>query len=214
MRGYVPTSDQLCQAFCSWSYDPHLKKVWDRIANRLRSKRIPITMFTLLGSGTQGKAFQINDNTVIKISDDEDEPMISMIIKQNPSAYFVRIKDVFTINVHLGEQFHCIVQEKLDKPEEKWANFASDFGGCVVKPYMVQRFKDRRSDNNGKVPRGTSNKFKWLNGVADYFQKHNISYKDLHEGNLMRKGDKHKLIDLGYARIPQKKRSNIKVDVL
>lgn len=204
METYRMTEEDLKRVFGEYTQG-NLTVMWYKIAQRLAAKRIPVTMCVCLGSGTQGKALQINDKTVIKVSDDKKESDASYIVKQNPSVYFPRIHDVFKLHMGRHAYKYFIVQEKLERCDEKWAEFCDGWNSNYITPYIVRRMKEHRSDNEGNVTPESEKKFKWIHGVAMYFTKHRIRYCDLHGGNLMQKNGKHKIIDLGYSKVKHQK---------
>ena len=206
MIAYRLSHENLKDVFSVWNVSGRETHMWWKISQRLAKRRIPVTMCKLLGQGSQGKAFQINDTTVMKITDDEKEPHASYVVKKHPSTYFPRIRDVFAVKREKGKApLYFIIQEKLDPCDEKWGDFVSGMSGNHIKPHIVRRMREHRSDNNGNISRENEKKFKWLNGVAMYFEKHRITYFDLHAGNLMQKNGKHKVIDLGYTKVKRQK---------
>lgn len=206
MKTYRLTCEDLKTVFRLWQVTSTDVEMWSKVADRLRRKRIPITMCKLLGSGSKGRAFQINETTVMKITEDEKEVHASLVVKQHPSVYFPRIRDAFSVKGAEGEEpRYFIIQEKLERCDTKWGEFVQGMSGNTIKPIIVKRLREHRSDNNGNLSPENERKFKWLNGVAMYFKKHRITYYDLHEGNLMQKAGKHKVIDLGYTKVKKQK---------
>jgi hypothetical protein len=185
---------------------------WNKIKIKLKELNIGLSMFKFLGQGYQGLVYQINNKTVIKITTDENEANASIILKNNPSPLFVKIRDVFGINYatdHQGtsKKRFIIIEEKLKKCKFDWELFVDfvleDFVCPPLETKVIAEAKKVYFPGTNKASkRKTEQKFNWLCGVASYLENHQIYYRDLHGGNVMRKGHNHKIIDLGYASCP------------
>ncbi len=212
MFTYEPTTEEL-EDFFKYSDPFKCQEMWEKIVFRLQKQNILITSFTLLGQGSMGEAYQINDKYVLKITKDDSEPHSSYIVKKHPSVCFVKIKDVFCIQFGLNKPLYIILQEKLQKSKQNWRMFIQEVKCSIVDPRAIA---DRKSVfcGNRTLTELQEHQFKWLEHIGRYFEKHNIKYSDLHTGNVMRKGRKHKVIDLGYTKCPPQKLDVLSVQTL
>jgi len=82
---------------------------------KLLAKGIDLRGAKQIGSGGNGKAYQLKNGNIFKITIDESEAKTSNYIKKINTKHLVKIKDVFKFptNPNLPGTFYGILQEKL-----------------------------------------------------------------------------------------------------
>jgi len=187
------------------------------------------------GRGMMGVALQVGDK-ILKLTKDETEAQASnQILKLQPkSDVFTEYFDVFAFTTLRGNTLYGIVQEKLEKPEADWSEFASEWfhfrnvdvkrlndeykkTGAPIDDAAWESAKGRfetpitvdsvliftqwlsdvqHLDISGKY----KEKLQWLMHVANELARAKIQYRDLKGDNLMRRGARHVIIDLGVSK--------------
>ncbi len=106
------------------------KLIGKQIENNLKkllAKGIDIKGAKQIGSGGNGKAYQLKNGDIFKITADESEAKTSNYIKKLNTKHLVKIKDVFKFppNANLPGTFYGVLQEKLfPLPKEQGMNIA------------------------------------------------------------------------------------------
>lgn len=143
---------------------------------------------------------------IFKVTDEAAEANAMATVMMNPSSLVVRVHDVFGFEVD-GQVRYGILQEKLDPPRPDYAMLCEGFAGQPITPDHVEAVI--AAWESGDVPysvdvRRLPKDWKaWIRGVAQYLESVGIHFEDLHGENVMRKGDQHKLIDLGFSQAAQ-----------
>lgn len=171
-----------------------------------------------LGKGTFGTAFDIGGKKVLKLTADKTEANAMAVVQAKPSPYIVKVYDVFQLGKkHVkGNDVYGIVQDKLSPPDAGFANFIAQIRPAILykKPgYLtlkafVQFYKTlqkEREDDPSYLSDFTNQRLEWLAAVAKYFDDTGIKFHDFHKGNVMKKGSKHVMIDLGASKSPAAK---------
>ncbi len=194
--------------------DKNIFKKLDLIKNRLTKKKIKLNCLSELGSGMYGTAYQINDKTVLKITEDYSEAKAMKIVKAFPNKNIVKVYDVFSC--FFGRRkFNFIIQEKLNEADDSWRHFSNhafndDYACDYITPKLIKISKNIPNywiQNQKQY----ETQWKWLNNLAFYFKKHNIKFADLHSENILKRKKNHVLIDLGCSKSPKQKIYNIKL---
>lgn len=215
-----------------------LLKKFPKGLKRLGVDASKIDSYPTLGTGTRGTAFDIGNDRVLKVTNDEHEAHAASVLVGKDIKNIVRFYAV----VHFGDSpYYGILQEKLDplpaaSQKEfndalvatalpiwiKRANGSWDEAKKLTKEYIVSQVKKKFSDNmnspqaqefarniNGKWNE-LVNKF----GLRDIFNtltELGIDFHDYHAGNMMvRRGGTLVLIDLGMSKI----KGSAKIDTL
>lgn len=167
----------------------------------------------VLGKGQKGTAFDIGKR-VLKLTTDKSEANAMAIVQSNPTPFVVRTYDVFKLGSKYakGDVFG-IVQDKLSSPAAGWAKFIDQVRPAILykKPgYLTvkgvaefyKKLMKERDDDEDYLPDFTDQRVQWLAGLAKFFDDTGIKFQDFHSGNLMKKGSKHVMIDLGLSKSP------------
>ena len=195
MEEYKLTHEEICKIFPDYigTYNERTF-AWNKIKNRLKDKNILIDMFQYLGEGSKGKVFQINSDTVLKVTDDNTEVDAGYIIMNNPTEDIVNIKDLFGIWVTSSYYRYIIIEEKLETPSTEWMKFADDYDGDTT----LKHYKKYVKKISSKEKEQDKHKLLWLKRVCEYMDKFGIVFGDIHYKNIMRREKHPVLIDVGY----------------
>src|SRR3990167_264962 len=186
---------------------PKVQQGWDRVINRFNDMNISIESFIKLGEGCYGCVYAINDRQVVKLTKDSSELHTMAIVMKYPHPSIVKVIDVFAVKFGRNV-INFIIEEKLDNADYEWklfANLANEDTNWIT-PYLVSTTRDniiKYYKDNVYAAERLNEKFDWLDQIAHYFQLHKIKFADIHYNNIMKKKDKHILIDLGCSRSPK-----------
>jgi hypothetical protein len=109
----------------------------------------------------------------------------------------------------------CREMEKLTKmpPNDPWVGFLhmheTEASSHAILPEEIEEFVEvvenlYKGPHQNLMTDPDWKPFKtWMMGIAQYLQRLGIRYHDLHEGNVMMRGDQHVMIDLGYSKAPK-----------
>lgn len=178
-----------------------------------------------IGSGTRGIAYDIGNNTVMKITDDFSEANTSNFIKDKKLKYVNEIFDVLHLEVGpYKDDYYLIFQKKLKPLSEEEFKFIRKFIEPMDDPDIgfdeFKKFSEvpekyiqdyyRKVDRTGKDAEGDSlgQLLKLVNFFISFrneLKKNKIHFSDWHPGNIMKDGDNYKLIDIGYSNAPETK---------
>jgi hypothetical protein len=168
-----------------------------------------------LGRGDLGIAFLFETGDVLKVTRDHSEANSSFKLVGKHNETISDIHDVFEFAGESGRPLYGILQERLEKPEASWVNFAEDWylwrytTGTLGK--KIKRFNTPITRRNieeflGWVEQERDQDpdrrehFAWFVRLADELAKNEITFRDLHGGNIMRRKDgSHVVIDLGQS---------------
>lgn len=213
--GYVFTKDG------SRKLLPQLIEHFNRIPKiKLHKKMIP----ELLGKGADGFAFGLDNKLVLKITKDESEASAMNTLRiTGKSDFFVDVYGVIKVNSAVGVR-HCILMERLNKPDPTWALFINQVGllltlvsvktesiGYLTEEIagdiagIAQLIRDGEEVHlpgfgmitDKHVRAFDPDKLEWLRGVGAELDRLEIGWGDFHSGNIMRRGADHVMIDLG-----------------
>lgn len=192
--------------FFNWNHSSSNLNKLNKVKQRLRRKKISVDRCKELGGGAYGSVFQINENTVLKVSEDRSEINTMNIVKNNPTPYIVKVLDVFRCRI-ANRVRYFIVEEKLREATLPWKDFA-DYAMYPTDDAIITKRTVKKAKTNPPIELSHLTKtlpcqFKWLEKIADYFDTHKIKFSDIHCNNIMRRGRQHVLIDLGVARAPR-----------
>jgi hypothetical protein len=177
---------------------------------------------TLLGAGRMGQAFRVGD-LVVKITTDahEAQAMWHVANRPDPAGNVVRVQTVARFGRH---PVWAIVQELLDPPDRAWAQAARLWSRWAIARSRSERpfyltvvnvtifawdtfgvdLTGQRANRPVELPDGVAGIVgpfvQWLSSVAGYLADNRILFADLHDGNIMRRGSQHVVIDLGVSR--------------
>lgn len=179
-------------------------------------KRINVNNFDSmkeLGQGAKGKAYQISNDKVLKITKDASEARTSQAVMQaTDTGILTKYFDVFKFKDTDGDDLFCIVQEKLEHLDFSFKKFIellmffSDTTGNRTVSWiyyfnLLEWLKDPANLIGQHVP--TKSDLEWLENLVVTLKSLNITFKDLHSGNVLQRKDGSKvLIDLGFSQIP------------
>lgn len=188
-----------------WESKKNVISKLNKIYSRLGKKNRKVTMCKKLGNGAYGSVFQINDKTALKISEDRTEINTMAIVKKHPTVNIVKVWDVFRCRI-ANRIYYFIVEELLSKARGDWRDFA-DFvmapvDDCCITKKSIKRAKQKPATELEHIKQLPC-QWKWIEQIAAYFDKHKIKFVDIHNGNIMRRKNRHVLIDLGVARAPR-----------
>jgi len=198
------------------------ERLWDLVCKHFGIT--PVTLDELqrhkIGGGTQGEVFELSDGRALKFTWDEDEANSSAVIAKHPDPKGNVVKVDGVVRVKLWVEVWVIVMEKLTRPPmndmflvfaDEWhSNFqnatAVDTGeGKAWLPIIPENAKKFFAWFEGEYEIYKENKsqwkaFKyWFMEIAKYLEQIRINYHDMWRGNIMRRGPKHVLIDLGFS---------------
>ena len=178
-------------------------------------KRINSYIGVLLGSGSQGNAYEISNNKVLKITQDDSEARASNILLNHNHPNIVKFYDVFKFkNKHFRCYLYGIVMEKLKEiTDPKLKKRLDDFYNFIpiYKSFGRGKTKYHKAIENIKeLDEILPIDYTILNALK-FLQTKGIFYSDLFIGNAMQddKGN-FKIIDLGLSRVA----GGDKIDVL
>lgn len=194
--------------FFAWSPSDGNRRKLDKVKLRLKRKKIIVDRCKELGGGAYGTVFQINKDTVLKVSEDRTEINTMNIVKNHPMPYIVRVLDVFRCRI-ANRTFYFIIEELLKQAMGPWKDFA-DYAMAPVDDVCITRRSVKRAKKTPAIELQHLQKYlpcqwKWLENVAAYFDAHKIKFADIHNNNIMRRGRQHVLIDLGVAKAPRQR---------
>jgi cytidyltransferase-like protein len=186
----------------------------------LLKKNIDIDKLKELGEGSKGIAYDIGDGRVLKVTTDETEARASMHILNKNTEYVCRIFDVFRFK---ELDLFGIIQEKLEKltgNEKKELEFAMEDQIMLVGRawkyeerairYKIEDYAYEAEEKGHEVSPKAAELDKALiiakkynvPEMVDEVRSNGIIFKDYHSGNIMKRGNRYVLIDLGYSVSP------------
>jgi hypothetical protein len=147
----------------------------------------------VLGAGTQGVAFDIGEDRVLKITWDKAEAETTAHLMDKNIEGLQKVSHVLKGS---GGNLFYLVGEKLDFDPERSLDLSSRAKGDFKN--TQQLFQDI---NSGwvKLDEVEQPDLKYLLKTLYKVGKAGIQWGDLHEGNLMWRGDQPVIIDLGYS---------------
>lgn len=164
-------------------------KLLEKRDGELRRRDIVLAGAKFLGAGRNGGAWRLADGRVFKATTDKKEAKSAIVVMRARRAigaaeleHIYHVEDVFAI-ADIGTMVYGIVQEAgLEKPS---AGERNQFDSTVEKL------------KNGHVDKKLVKKF-GIDGMARELKELGLE-GDLHGGNVLKRGDRYVLIDLGTA---------------
>ncbi len=189
--------------------DPKGPRLWQRLKKAAGLASGP---YELLGRGTRGAAYAIDDTRVLKVTNDRTEAVAAGLIRDNPdprgNAQY--IEQVWELR---GQEMGAwaIVQERLEELDEEdpWIQFSDfwpDWSATndyqpIMPEVMPDFFNDTESAGLVEASNPAWGQFKmWLIELAQYLAAIQLYYHDFWHRNLLRRGNQHVAIDFGYSR--------------
>jgi len=187
-------------------------------------KKINILSAKVLGTGTQGTAFDIGGDKVLKLTKDKKEAIASNKLLGSAMESVAKIFDVFKLK---EEEVYGIVQEKLDPlsaSEKKeynemlvftaiplWLKHANTWDEAVDETFKFVVKKrgdgDVKSDTSkeaiskaDKIIDSLEQKFN-MKKMWEELKAKGISFYDFQGDNLMKRGGEYVLIDIGLSNV-------------
>jgi len=170
--------------------------------------------FRRLGVGQNGIAFLLPDLRVLKITKDTSEAHASIRLVGKHNETIVEILDVFEFRTVNDKPLYGIVQERLQKPDADWVEFAGEWWEFRADPNLRKKFHDwfetpitkknielfrQWLGHQGRTV--DEEKFNWLGMTAKELRGLGVQFRDLHNGNIMKRSDgSHVIIDLGASK--------------
>lgn len=188
--------------------DPKGPKLWDRLST---SAQLPEGPYEILGRGTRGTAYAIDEARVLKITNDKSEAVGAALVRDapDPLGNAQRIESVWFLK-GAGVSAFAIVQERLNQMEDGdpwadlsdlWPAWSRTNGYAPIMPEVVETFFDD-SEAAGLVDAEDPSwmAFKaWFTALANYFDSISLRYHDFWHRNLLMRGEQHVAIDFGYS---------------
>lgn len=191
--------------------DNDIDAVLKQNAQKLAKKGINVSSLKSLGGGSHGVAYDIGNNRVLKVTDDQSEATASANVQGKLFKHIVKIFEVFSFPKSdavgkFSNQLYGIVQEKLQPLSVKEQNEFQEMVVCVGTEKDVNRalastktyFPDKYEAVKAAIA-----KFNFPAILAD-LEKAHIEYNDFHGGNIMKRGNQYVIIDLGLSVSPAK----------
>ena len=171
-------------------------------------KRVNGKATDILGSGSRGIAFKLDNGKVLKLTDDATEASASKIIMNagNTCPNIVHIYDVF----QLGDlYFYGIVLEELEKTPSMFKDLIS-YVSVTLHNCKILKTKNELTKIKQFVANLSSRAKKeeiakqLVNGTRALY-KLNINFTDLHIYNTGMKNGQIKIMDIGWTKSPPTK---------
>lgn len=188
--------------------DPKGPKIWDKLSV---SARLPAGPYEILGKGTRGTAYAMDEQRVLKITNDKSEAVGAALVRDTPDPLgnAQRIESVWQLRGQTTAAF-AIVQERLNQMEEDdpwvelsdlWPAWSRSNEYAPIMPQVVTQFFDDSEDAGLVNAEDTSwMAFKaWFTDLAAYLASIELLYHDFWHRNLLMRGDQHVAIDFGYS---------------
>ena len=183
----------------------------EKLCLYLEENHAPVQRPRFLGSGSFGYAFKINSEKAVKITSDDKEAWVAEFLRQQKlpaTSPLVRIFDVVELYNTDGEPIYAIVEELLSKAPKKWKTLATSLLAYDERQepdyddgsfYFGQKTLDELDDED--LP---ADEEKWVTKFLKTLIKLDIKYMDLHEGNILMRGDYPVAIDINNGKEEQK----------
>jgi hypothetical protein len=194
------------------TYDAGYIKRWYRdivLTSSFQSKaniKLPLTP-NLLGIGTAGAAFDIGSGKVLKITSDELEARASSLIAKKSLRGVWKVFGVYKYKPMSAR--HLIVGEKLKPIGGRGMALLSALNSAVKGKifFKSSTYKNTELGDILETLKGLTEKFpnSTINDAIEIAYGMNalinlgIQFNDLHVGNIMLRGDKPVIIDLGFS---------------
>jgi hypothetical protein len=203
--------------------DPiHGRVAPDTEARVFEHLELPGTTFDdlkVLGSGGMGTAFLLPNGKVLKVTTDQYEPYAAAAVMKSPADVLFKVYDVFQFQA-TPKPLSAIVQEPLkDLTDSSWIEFLrgwfrwaragqpshiaeeDEAGNLKVLYKTVTRENVEAYRQTGDHD---ANKLSWLEDVADALARAHVEdFADMKPSNVMTRGGRPVLIDLGVSRAPR-----------
>ena len=164
-----------------------------------------------IGRGLYGRVYWLRKqrNRVLKVTTDKSDAQACMHVLQRPQKYLVRVYDVFEIK---SNAVYGIVAEKLTPLSASenitWATSQaledssplplSDYADGLCREW-IDAYQNYLKEEGERLPPFI---FQQMYLWAEELARLDIVYWDLHEGNIMKRGNQTILVDLGYSDPP------------
>ena len=102
----------------------HNKQINEKLSNNSKIKRL-----TLIDHYTP-VLFEVNNNCIMKISNQQSQGIVAMYLKLHPIDYVMNIYDVFKLNVNDKKSVYIIFMQKLKQ--------LSDVQLAIISNYLEQ----------------------------------------------------------------------------
>ena len=183
-------------------------KLYKRMIPLLSRHGLDVSHVRKLGDGSHGTAYDIGAGRVVKVTDDKSEAIASFNVMNRPEQpNIVKVYDVFAFPAPWAGKYG-IVQELLEPLDEFEAH---DFKN-VSDAYMA-RSEDLRAIHDGdwrKVAGRDDDPARVERSLREFevpeiisqLQSVGVKFHDFHAGNLMKRGDRYVIADLGQSQSP------------
>lgn len=191
-----------------------IKDTTQEIAEKVAAK-LGITKISPAGNGTQGYAYYIPNNRVLKITTDISEPIESRKIKGKKCKHLANIYDVYTLKGKYNGVYVIICEllqkdEKIDDADEIINRFHKPYDSLFTQYHkgdydkeLVNFYLDRIIDSNPEA-KENADLLKWyVNGkiaIIDELKENNITTIDYSPVNLgVKKDGNLAMYDFGHS---------------
>jgi hypothetical protein len=179
-----------------WS-DDITPKQWRRTAERV-GFHASETLQQLGQPGAYGAAYDLHNDTVLKVTTDEVEAEVAFHLQGTETHHLIRYLDTFQI---VEGQVFGIVAEKLEEAEREWVVMANDLMlqvGNVLEPYEVHQATKEWFAGTKSITNIEREFVRWIRQAVAEAEALDVTIGDFHSGNIMRrKSGEYVLTDLG-----------------
>lgn len=208
LQMYFMKEDRVTSAY----FTPVLKKN----AEKLLKKGVDISSMIELGAGSFGVAFDIGNQKVFKVTGDKSEAQASFSLIDKTYPNIVKVYDVFKFQ---DSRFYGLILEKLtpltvsekfrfrDAVEGLHEVLEVNRGAFVdlkgsdwlsFKDYIMQEASENRTEDIAETALYELEHFE-VDKMADDLHSAGVAFLDYHAGNVMKKGSKFVITDLGVS---------------
>lgn len=189
-----------CLRITSMTLD-QIRALFDRLGE-------PSLRCKFLVKGTDAQVFELASGRVLKITRSKSDAEAFLASRKRPSPYVAKVYDVCQFPVK-GRIRYAIVMDKLAPLPSHWDNF---FGLFLPGHIALQRDPEAMlAALQESYPRYTlsDEQMGWVRGAFSHLSSLKIYLPDFHSGNLMMKGSIPQIIDMGGAKGPHPKISEL-----
>lgn len=199
--------------------DKKIREIVDNSENIIRA--IGGKLIQKLGQGSYGIAYRLNNGKVVKFTGDPEEANTSNELIKSTNKHVIQIYDVLKIKLKIGESIYAIIEEELNTNIDM-SELIDDFNDAWMKEYPKlegKRFyafldayleeeeyellSQRAKELVSKYSSLGQKHIKFVEDIISafkYLSSKQIIWRDLHSGNVGKRGDDYVIFDFGLSK--------------